>query len=169
MAITFKREFIISQLGRALRSKEEAVDERVENEIETRIHYRDQAVQMRADYINGLSKVNFAGKPDDVRRAVGAVNQQYGNAISRLTDTLATDKQIRDTAVATYRSRRADTTKPQYVRAVEILKASNTENLSFADLKSLGIVGIESYGATAITSSPEGADKDGITPHTEEG
>ena len=168
MAITFKREFIITQLGRALSSKKEAVDERVENEIETRIRYRDQAVQVRANYINGLSKIDFTGKPDDVRRAVGAVNQQHGNAISRLMDTLATDEQIRDTAVATYRSRRADTTRPQYVRAVEILKASNTENLTFADLKNLGITGIESYGATAITSGPEGADKDGITPHTEE-
>ena len=167
MAITFKREFIISQLGRALSSKKEAVDEIVENEIETQIRYRDQAVQVRADYIDGLSKVKFAGKPDDVRRAVGAVNQQYGNAISRLTDTLATDEQIRTNAVRNYGgSQRADGRKLAYTSAVEVLKASNAENLTFADLKSLGITGIESYGATAITSGP---DADGITPHTEEG
>ena len=171
MAITFKREFIVSQLGRALSSKKEKVSEVAEREIESKMHYRDQAVTLRANYIGRLSEVDFGGKPDDVRNALAAVHYQYGRAAAVLMDVLPTDEAIRTAVITTYgeNSQRSDNQRTRYTAAADILKASNTENLSFADLKSLGIVGIESYGATAITSGPEGADKDGITPHTEEG
>ena len=166
MAITFKREFIISQLGHALSSKNEVASEEVEREIESQTRYRDQTNEQRVSYINALSKVNFNGKAGDVRRAVSAVHQQWGRAASNLMAELATDEEIRATAIRSCGSRQTDFQKPRYATAVEVLKASNSENLTFADLKNLGITGIERYEAIAITAGP---DADGITPHTEEG
>jgi hypothetical protein len=168
MPITFKREFIINQLSLALSNTGEPLDDRVQLEIDNRKRQRDETAKARVDLVESLSKVKYDADFDDVRRAVGAIYDQQGRVLTYLAEALPTDEKIKQQVVNQYGNQQGDRAKLGYKRALDTLKASNAENVSFTDLKQLQILGIESYAIKAIEAPASDTDEEGVTAHTEE-